>query len=686
MSSAIARLTIWSLAALTAALSLAGLVASIMAVVATGKSLGLYTHQLTLPLIAIVFAILGPLVLTRHPRHLVGWIMAITALFSGIVVLNVGLRAYGEEVLGPARAGWLPLMQWLDLWVWIPTNVLPFAFLILLFPDGRLPSPRWRPVAWAAGVGMVATMLGSALNPVARMDAEDQLRPNPFGIQGAGPAMDVLLNAGGLLLLIAFVGSIVALVLRFRRSSGIDRQQLKWLAYATVLLVVSIVLSAVVYAAVPQDNLGAQASILLTSLALLGIPLAASVAILRYRLYDIDLIIYRTVLYGLLTASVIVLYVALVTLMGLLFQTQTGWAGALVATGIVAVLFQPLRERLQKAVSRLLYGERDEPYAVLTRLSRRLRATLEPEQALQTIVDTVAQALKLPFVAIALAEATGFRIVGEFGRPSGEPLILPMVYQGDTVGRLMVSWRGPNEPFGRSEVDLLEDIAQQAGAAAHTVRLTRDLQRSRERLVTAREEERRRLRRELHDGLGPELASLSLKLGAARNLIPRAPDRADAVLAELTAQVQGTLAGIRRLAYDLRPPALDELGLVPAVRESASSQAEGGPRVVVEAPDSLPDLPAAVEVAAYRIATEAVTNVARHANADHVVVRFDLTDALELTIQDDGGGIPAKARAGVGITSMRERAAELGGRVDVEAVPGGGTRVRARLPLLLAEG
>jgi len=612
--------------------------------------------------------------------------MAITALFSGIVVLNVGLRAYGEEVLGPARAGWLPLMQWLDLWVWIPTNVLPFAFLILLFPDGRLPSPRWRPVAWAAGVGMVATMLGSALNPVARMDAEDQLRPNPFGIQGAGPAMDVLLNAGGLLLLIAFVGSIVALVLRFRRSSGIDRQQLKWLAYATVLLVVSIVLSAVVYAAVPQDNLGAQASILLTSLALLGIPLAASVAILRYRLYDIDLIIYRTVLYGLLTASVIVLYVALVTLMGLLFQTQTGWAGALVATGIVAVLFQPLRERLQKAVSRLLYGERDEPYAVLTRLSRRLRATLEPEQALQTIVDTVAQALKLPFVAIALAEATGFRIVGEFGRPSGEPLILPMVYQGDTVGRLMVSWRGPNEPFGRSEVDLLEDIAQQAGAAAHTVRLTRDLQRSRERLVTAREEERRRLRRELHDGLGPELASLSLKLGAARNLIPRAPDRADAVLAELTAQVQGTLAGIRRLAYDLRPPALDELGLVPAVRESASSQAEGGPRVVVEAPDSLPDLPAAVEVAAYRIATEAVTNVARHANADHVVVRFDLTDALELTIQDDGGGIPAKARAGVGITSMRERAAELGGRVDVEAVPGGGTRVRARLPLLLAEG
>ena len=686
MSSAIARLTIWSLAALTAALSLAGLVASIMAVVATGKSLGLYTHQLTLPLIAIVFAILGPLVLTRHPRHLVGWIMAITALFSGIVVLNVGLRAYGEEVLGPARAGWLPLMQWLDLWVWIPTNVLPFAFLILLFPDGRLPSPRWRPVAWAAGVGMVATMLGSALNPVARMDAEDQLRPNPFGIQGAGPAMDVLLNAGGLLLLIAFVGSIVALVLRFRRSSGIDRQQLKWLAYATVLLVVSIVLSAVVYAAVPQDNLGAQASILLTSLALLGIPLAASVAILRYRLYDIDLIIYRTVLYGLLTASVIVLYVALVTLMGLLFQTQTGWAGALVATGIVAVLFQPLRERLQKAVSRLLYGERDEPYAVLTRLSRRLRATLEPEQALQTIVDTVAQALKLPFVAIALAEATGFRIVGEFGRPSGEPLILPMVYQGDTVGRLMVSWRGPNEPFGRSEVDLLEDIAQQAGAAAHTVRLTRDLQRSRERLVTAREEERRRLRRELHDGLGPELASLSLKLGAARNLIPRAPDRADAVLAELTAQVQGTLAGIRRLAYDLRPPALDELGLVPAVRESASSQAEGGPRVVVEAPDSLPDLPAAVEVAAYRIATEAVTNVARHANADHVVVRFDLTDALELTIQDDGGGIPAKARAGVGITSMRERAAELGGRVDVEAVPGGGTRVRARLPLQLAEG
>jgi len=207
-----------------------------------------------------------------------------------------------------------------------------------------------------------------------------------------------------------------------------------------------------------------------------------------------------------------------------------------------------MRERLQRAVRRLFYGDRDDPFAVLNRLSWGLSAALEPEQTLQAIVDTVGQALKLPYVAIALATAQGLRVAGAHGRPGGEPEVLPMVYQGETVGQLIVSPRGPNEHFHRSEMNLLEDIARQAGAAAHTVRLGRDLQRSREALVTAREEERRRLRRELHDGLGPGLASLAMRLAAARNLIRSEPARADAMLADLGAHVQEALAGIRRLA------------------------------------------------------------------------------------------------------------------------------------------
>jgi signal transduction histidine kinase len=676
-----------SISGLAILLAILGLVASVLAIIASRDPLGLYTHQLSLPLIAIIFAALGPLVLAKHPSHPIGWIMTALGVFSGAVVLIVGFRAYGEQVLGPEHASWLAVVRWVDMWVWIPTNALPLTLLILLFPDGHLPSRRWRLVAWTTVVAMVGLTLGSALNPLRRMDsAGNVLEPNPFGIPGSGVAMDALLNVAGVLLVMAMLASIVSLVVRFQRSSGVERQQMKWLAYATVFLVVTTLLSYLLYAVLGEESLATQIGAVATSFGLLGIALAATAAILRYRLYDIDLIIYRTLVYGLLTGSVLLLYVGIVSLMGLLFETQIRFAGSLVATGVVAVLFQPLRERLQRGIRRLLYGERDEPYAVLTRLSRRLQATLQPEGALQTIVDTVAQALKLPYAGIALEEVGRFRVASSHGQPGEDRMSLPLTFQGEIVGQLIVSPRGFHEDFQRSEKALLEDIAHQAGVVVYGVRLTADLQRSRERLVTAREEERRRLRRELHDGLGPELAGLGLKLGAARNLIPTDPARADALLAILTGQVQEALAGIRRLAYDLRPPALDELGLVPAVRESANSQTLGGPHIVVVAsPASLPPLPAAVEVAAYRIATEAVSNVARHAAADNVVIRFDLTDALEVTIQDDGVGLPEQARAGVGITSMRERAAELGGRVDVESVAGGGTRVRARLPLALAE-
>jgi len=686
MSKNAARWISWSFGGLAVTTSVAGLVVTVLAIRTTRDPLVLFTHEISLPLIAIMFSVLGPLIVAKHPRHPIGWIMTLTAVLSGVVALGTGLLPYGERVLGPDRAPWLSLLHWLDLWLWIPSSVVPITFLMLLFPDGHLPSLRWRPVAWAAALGMLGTMLGSALNPLRRMDSKgNSLEPNPFGLAGAGLAMDMLLNVAGVILVFATLAAIASLVVRFRRSGTMQRQQVKWLAYAAGFLVVATLASAALYFALGEDNAATQIGSALTGLGFFGITLAATVAILRYRLYDIDLIIHRTLVYGLLTASVLLLYVALVSLMGLLLETQTRFAGSLVATGVVAVLFQPLRERLQKGVSRLLFGQRDEPYAVLTQLGRRLQATLEPEGALQTIVDIVAQALKLPHAAISLAGDGRFRVVSSHGLPTGEPLTLPLVYQGETVGQLIVSPRGRNEEFQHSEKVLLQDIAQQAGVVVHTVGLTADLQRSRERLVTAREEERRRLRRELHDGLGPELAGLALKLSAARNLITSDPRYADMLLAELTGQFQETLAGIRRLAYELRPPALDDLGLVPAVRQSASSQTVGGPRVVVEAPKPLPTLPAAVEVAAYRIATEALTNVARHASADNAVVRFDLTDALEVTIEDDGVGMPAMARAGVGITSMRERAAELGGRVEVESVPGGGTRVRARLPLVLAE-
>lgn len=286
--------------------------------------------------------------------------------------------------------------------------------------------------------------------------------------------------------------------------------------------------------------------------------------------------------------------------------------------------------------------------------------------------------------------------MAEYGIPMSQLTTLPLTHRMEPVGQLVVASRAPGEELTPSDRRLLEDLTWQAGTVVHTVRLTADLQRSRERLVTTCEEERRRLRRDLHDGLGPTLAGLTFGLDAARNLLSYEPKDVETLLVQLKGQTQKAVSDVRRLVYGLRPPALDELGLVGAIREQAASQgllADGAGKEMgceeeslfnVEAPDHLPPLPAAVEVACYRIAQEALTNVARHARAHACHVRLSLDEVenmLELEVVDDGVGIPKDRRAGVGMTSMRERAAELGGTCTITPGPAGGTRVLTRLPL-----
>jgi len=350
-----------------------------------------------------------------------------------------------------------------------------------------------------------------------------------------------------------------------------------------------------------------------------------------------------------------------------------------------------------------MYGERDDPYGVLTRLGRRLEAAIEPGAVLPTVVETVAGALRLPYAAIAMRREDGFEVAAAHGSPTGEETAVPLKYAGETVGRLLLSPRTPGEEFTQADRRLLEDLARQAEVAVHAVRLTADLQRSRERLVSAREEERRRLRRGLHDGLEPTLATLSLGLDVSLKMLPDNPGEAEPLLRELKAQTQGAVVDIRRLVYGLRPPALDDLGLVPAIREQASKHGrldddpatfgrgaagKNALAFAVEAPEELPPLPAAVEVAIYRIVQEAITNVVRHSEAGACRIRLSIDAAqneLGLEISDDGVGIPKDRQAGVGMSSMAERAAELGGRCTVEAGPEGGTRVLARFPLFTEE-
>ncbi len=684
-----ARRLAWPLAWISIAMVVIALPLSVIALTTGGEGLEPPLHQIFLPIFTITYSLIGGLVASRRPRNPVGWISAAVGFFSALSLVALAYGMLSRSLIAEGPLPGVDLALWVEYWTWIPPMVLPMTFLLLLFPDGRPPSRRWRPVAWASAVGLGGTVLIVALiaawNPGLRVDTVGS-GSNPFGIERGTGALDVLIYFTGPLTLLGVLGSVAAVVVRFRRSRGIERQQLKWMAYAGGLMIFGILLSSALSSILPDSEVPSEVGIIITSATQLGIVVAAAIAILKYRLYDIDILINRTLVYGALTVIVVGLYVLTVGVLGAALQARGNLGVSLVATGMVAVVFQPLRSRLQHSVNRLMYGERDEPYLVLSRLGHRLETTIAPGEVLSTIVETVAQALKLPYVAVALAVPDDFEIAAEYGRRVDQPLVLPLTYQAETIGQLICSPRGPGEPFNAAERLLLEDMAHQAGVAVHAVRLTGDLQRSRERLVTAREEERRRLRRDLHDGLGPELASLSLKLEAARNLIDRDPNAADSLLAELKTQVREAIANIRRLVYDLRPPALDELGLIAALRESVvSHNLAGGLRIEVEGPDAMPPLPAAVEVAAYRIAQEALHNVAKHASADSCVVRFTLKDALELEVLDNGVGLPDALRAGVGLTSMRERASELGGSFKFEPIVEGGARVYVRLPLASEE-
>lgn len=486
-----------------------------------------------------------------------------------------------------------------------------------------------------------------------------------------------------------FLGlTLLIVVWQYRRSrNGVTRRQMRWVVWAALLSggggLLFYILPGVVGGVAVDPNVA--------GLIVLPFPLAIAIAILRHNLFDIDRLINRTLVYGSLTAVIIGLYILIVGSLSVLFQARGNLLISLLATAVVAVLFQPLRDWLQQRVNRLTYGDRDQPFDVLARLGQRLENNLTPQETLPTLVATIAETLRLPYVAIVVEKAEGSgqkEEVVAYGKPVESVAKFPLAYQGQPIGELRVSLRAADEPFTPAELRLLHNIARQAGTAVYAVQLTEQLRRSRRRLVTAREEERRRLRRDLHDGLGPTLAAHLLKIGSARELLAHDPQTTARLLTQLEDGLEGTLEEIRRLVYDLRPPVLDQLGLVGAVQACAAeyerppANGQKDLTVTVTAPDPLPPLPAAVEVAAYRIAQEALHNVFRHAQASQCAVTLRVQNgALWLEVRDNGRGLPANGRAGVGLQSMKERAAELNGRCVVESLPSGGTRVTAELPL-----
>src|SRR5829696_5810 len=677
----------------------------------------------------LVFSAVGCFLATRRPENPIGWLLIAVGLLNALQLL-CGDYAVATLALGSERLPYGPTAEWLAYLLQYTPSALLF-FLILLFPTGRLLSSRWRIVAWAgacsAPVGIASSVLiPDTLEPSAAFD-------NPFGVDAAilGPVGAV----ANTLFVTVLLGALLSLILRLHRSRGEERQQIKWFVAVAVFGISSLAGLNIVYSLFAEGNsLGAFMDFLGTFLWMLvpvSLPIAVGIAILKYRLYDIDIIINRTLVYGALTVCIIGIYVLVVGYLGAAFQARGNLAVSIFAAGLVAIMFQPLRERLQRIVNRLTYGERDDPYGVLSRLGRRLEVTIAPKAVLPAIVEDIARALRLPQVAIWLADGETLRLGAAHGSipasvavndaravealrnatdlvrladldPSGVyrdiltgggvSLIAPLTHQGELVGALCLAPRSPGEEFSPADRRLLRDLATQSGAAVHEVQLTgalrsslEDLQRSRERLVETQEEERRRIQRDLHDGLGPVLASMRLRLEACLGLAERTAIPLSGDLERLYELVGEATGDVRRLVYDLRPPVLDQIGLVPAISQHCERfERESGIKTELATASELA-VPAAAEVTILRVVQEALVNVQKHAQASQVEVRLERQgEWLLVGVTDDGKGLLHSANGGAGVgtglLSMRERAELLGGTLKLHNRPEGGTDLLARIP------
>lgn len=612
---------------------------------------------------AVVFSVAGFAIIRRQPKNPIGWLFIAGAVGNGLygtalslVLYEVGVRHVpfpADTVLALTAGAWMPL----------PASL---AFTLALFPNGAPVTPRWRPILYVLGGGFVLWSIGALISQPDTSAAPPPLigMRNPF----ASPIGNDVANAGLALVVLGAAGAVVSLFVRVRRARGIERQQLKWLAIAAVPIFISFA----------NFFIGATVFVSAVAVGLLVIPV--SVAILGYRLYDLDLFVNRALVYMFLSAIVVGIYVGIVGLTALLASGSHFGVLPVVAAVVAALIALPLREQMQTGVDRLLYGHRREPLKVVTALGRQLEASGPPDDALQTAIADLMDVLRLDGLQVSVAGGDPIASAGSVGEAA---VRTPLVHQGETVGELAAAAR-PGESLSPRDLSLLHDLGPQLAIAVHASQLTDELRRSRERLVLTREEERRRIRRDLHDSLGPTLSGIAMEVDAALNLIENDPRTVANLLTQVRSELTSAISEIRKLVYGLRPSALDEVGLVGALCQQAERLGVGdgsGLRIEVAASTDMHDLPAAVEVAAYRIAAEAMNNVARHAEAAHCRVELRAADDLEVEIVDDGRGWSTDSRSGVGLNSMRERAEELGGRLLLGVAPSGGSRILATLPL-----
>lgn len=594
--------------------------------------------------IGLSLAVAGWPIAYYHPRNLVGWSLVVGGCFYGATATGLSLLAW----LGEPTAPWRLLATVTNgSWTWALALFIPLA--LVLFPDGRLPGRGWRwLVVLLVGTAVIWTGSG-VLDPNGGLTAEIGIPGYPAW-SGFWPIVWFQI-ASTIGLLAGFAGALAALIVRYRRGSEQVRRQILWLLLALIVMLSCFAIES----AVESESL------VLGVLPILLLPLAIAIAILRHQLLDIRLVVSRSVLYLLLTGGVVAAYLALVLLLDQTVRRQVSLNSSVIATLVIALAFNPVRVWLQRLIHRAFYGARRDPVTAIAEVG----ATL-PGAGLTGVLAALCRVMRFPAAAVVI-EGNQIAVHGEL------PVLRHAVVLrsgDDKLGELVIGLRYGESRLDPADEQVLILLAAPLAVAVQASRLADELRDSRERIVSGREEERRRIRRDLHDGLGPVLTGVVLSADAARRLLPTDPDRSSALLAGLRDQTIGAIEEIRRLVYGLRPPALDGLGLLGALREYAmmmSRRSDGAAlTVTVEAPPALAELSAAVEVATYRIATEALTNVVRHSTATIAAVHLSVdTDALHLEIRDNGVNSGTAWQPGVGLTSISERTAELGGRFEI---------------------
>jgi signal transduction histidine kinase len=639
------------------------------------------------------YATVGALIASRHPRNAIGWLLLLVAI---VFAVNI----FGEEYILRSYRDGAPSFPLTTLFAWINTWTFGLGLgavpmILLLFPTGRPPSRRWRPLVWiilASAVGALG--LAISTNP---LEAPEGIAiANPIGI--GGPVPPILMTVGGVAAVVGGLGSAVALVVRFRRSTGEERQQIRWLAYAggTAALILLTGFANDILAGGGDGGPVDDALFIAFFIVLgAGVPAACGIAILKYRLYELDVVIKKTVVFAILAGFVALAYVAVAGAIGVLVGGTGDAFTIFVLAFALGIAFGPVRRAATRLADRVVYRRRATPYEVLTRFTERVAGSYAADDVLGRMAQI-------------LAEGTGARSarvwvrVGRELRPaaawpaedrSPSPIALhgdalpplpdkdnafDVRYGGELLGALSMSMPA-NDPMNPSKERLARDLASQAGLVLRNVRLIEELRASRQRLVAAQDEERRRLERNIHDGAQQQLVALGVRMRLLDALIERDPAKARELLTQLQNDTTQALDDLRDLARGIYPPLLADQGLAAALE----AQARRSPVPVDFDADGIGRYPREVEAAVYFCTLEAMQNVAKYAGASKVELRLAERDGeLNFAVRDDGTGFDhAEVGSGTGLQGMADRVEAVGGTLEVRSAPGQGTAVFGRLPI-----